>query len=304
VSSLNFDIINSPEEGSRAFLSDKTLEGVYHKGQNLIWDGRKVLNELLEKHSKPSLTEEKRKSLIGVLTLILWGELAAWKTSGALASDIDDFGAKMAATSQAHDEARHFFVMKDYLRDVLDHSPVGSEYLSEQAQLGLEDVINTTSLSKKLLGMQLMVEPVAITIFKILRESNVEPILCELLRYYERDEARHIALGVKHLPRVIERMSWREILSLIAWQGKMLKKEIDGLSDLKPFLDELEIDAEDLLRAAEDRQVRAAEEMIEQLGWYIPIVPAMRRIIHAYVEMTWQGSPVKAARTIVLGPKD
>lgn len=302
MSHLNFDIIVSPEEGSRDYLSDRTLEGVYHKGQKLIWDGREVLDELLLKHGRPKLTERKRTALISVLTLILWGELAAWKTSGALAADLDDFGAKMAATSQAHDEARHFFVMRDYLRDVLGHTPSGNEFLSEQAQAGLEDVVSAPTLSRKLLGMQLMVEPVAITIFKILRESNIDPVLSELLRYYERDEARHIALGVKHLPRVIERMAWGEIFSLIAWQGKMLKKEIDGLSELEPFLDDLGIDSEILLKAAEDRQVQAAEDMIDQLGWYIPIVPAMRRIIHAYVAMSWRGSPIGAAKTIILGP--
>ena len=51
-----------------------------------------------------------------------------------------------------------------------------------------------------------MIEPVAITIFRFIRKSNVDPILTDLLEYFEKDEARHIALGVKYLPKLIKQM--------------------------------------------------------------------------------------------------
>ena len=51
--------------------------------------------------------------------------------------------------------------------------------------------------------MQLMVETLALTIFQLVRETKVEPVLCELLPYYERDEARHVGLGIQHLPSMM-----------------------------------------------------------------------------------------------------
>ena len=47
--------------------------------------------------------------------MLMWGELAAWRISAQLADRLEPLEMKMAATSQAHDEARHFYVMHDYL---------------------------------------------------------------------------------------------------------------------------------------------------------------------------------------------
>ena len=70
--------------------------------------------------------------------------------------------------------------------------------------------ISFKNLVKKLVGMQLMVEPMAITLFQLVREYQLEPVLCDLLELYERDEARHVALGVLHLPKLLEGMTRAE----------------------------------------------------------------------------------------------
>jgi len=298
MSDLNFDIVSIKDPSEVA--ADTTLSNVYHKGQQKIWDGRKVLDELIAKHGKPKLEIRQKHALIKVLTLILWGELAAWKTSAILSADIDDMGAKLAATSQTHDEARHFYVMLDYMRKVLDYQPEGKQYLSDYAEVGLNEVVNTSSMARRILGMQLMVEPVAITIFRQLREGEVEPILSELLTYYEKDEARHIALGVKYLPLVIKKMTFSDVCQLFVWQCKMLKYEVDGLKDIAPSFDMLGIKADDVLSAAEKRQKEAAQDMVDELGWNLPIVSAMDRFLRAYINLKWFGkSYVGAARELV-----
>ena len=111
-----------PYEMMESALVDKAqarldkLERLYHVGQNNIWDGREVLDALIQKHGPPRLPPDKKESALKVLSILLWGELAAWAISADLAERIDDVEAKMAATSQAHDEARHFYVLRDYLR--------------------------------------------------------------------------------------------------------------------------------------------------------------------------------------------
>ena len=51
--------------------------------------------------------------------------------------------------------------------------------------------------------MQLIVESVAVTLFRSVAKAGVEPVLSELMPYFERDEARHVGLGVLYLPTLL-----------------------------------------------------------------------------------------------------
>ena len=275
----------------KSYDNKHTLDKTYHKGMTHIWNGKDVLSDLITKHGSDddipiwlskTISDKKRRALSRVLSLIVWGEYAAWQTSSSLSFEIEEFGAKMAATSQAHDEARHYFTMCDYLKRVLD-IPINDVVISKTATAGLKAVANAGTLPKKLLGMQLMVEPVAITIFHALRKSDIEPILCELLELYIMDEARHIALGVKQLPLEIEKMSWSQIIQLFAWQARLLKFEIDGLFELKDDLEVLGIDYIKLFEEAEKRQIAAANEMADHLNWNLPIEMLIKKVTRTYM---------------------
>src|SRR5262249_60271974 len=89
---------------------------------------------------------------------------------------------------------------------------------------------------KKLLGMQLLLESLALTIFQVVREMRVEPVLADLLRYYEKDEARHVGLGVQLLPRLIRGLSKRQGLALFAFQMRILGWALAGLKAMEPVL--------------------------------------------------------------------
>jgi rubrerythrin len=190
------------------------LERLYHVGQNNIWDGREVLDGLIAKHGRPKLPADKKESALKVLSILLWGELAAWAISADLAERIDDVEAKMAATSQAHDEARHFYVLRDYLRALGEPVP----HLGGIGRRLLLSILDTPSLVHKLIGMQLLTESNALAIFRGLVESRIEPVLADLLPYYEKDEARHVGLGVMYLPRLLRRLSPFETAGVVAFQ--------------------------------------------------------------------------------------
>src|SRR5450432_4246273 len=142
-----FDLERSANEAKRL----TRCQTIYHRGQELAWDGRDVLGELLARHDGIHLADDKRRALERIFNIILWGELAAWKISAQLADGLEPLEAKMAATSQAHDEARHFYVMYDYLQ-ALGHVPTKMDRAS---RVVLDLVLETPSLPKKLLGMQL-----------------------------------------------------------------------------------------------------------------------------------------------------
>ena len=258
----------------------RTLTRIYTSGQKLAWSGDEVLGELLERHGGVKAGVKETEALQALLAVILWGELAAWKISARLAVDLEPLGAKLAATSQAHDEARHFHVMHDYLAQ-LGEVP---RALPEAASKVLTDTLTAPSLAARLLGMQLMVEPMALTIFQVLREHNVEPVLTELLRYIERDEARHVALGVLHLPRLVRGLSPREAVTLWRWQLRAIWHEFDLMHEILPHLQVLGIDPQHVLKLGQQKQVLAIRTMTEELGWDLPIHTLMIRAVNARTE--------------------
>ena len=250
------------ERTAREVRAARNLETVYHAGQRKIWNGQEVLAQLVEKHGVPDLPPDKLNALKRIFSIIMWGEMAAWKISAELAADLEPMEARMAATSQAHDEARHFYVMHDYLQHLgYEPGPLGGA-----ADRLLTAVVDTGSLTRKLLGMQLMVEPVAITLFQTVRQSGVEPVLCELLSFYERDEARHIALGVNYLPDLLNSMSYSDLLLLWSWQLRLLFLQVDELKELEDDLRLLGIDPLAVFEVAEAKQIKALEETLEHTG--------------------------------------
>jgi len=221
------------EQTARARLD--RLERLYHKGQDQVWDGREVLGGLIDKHGPPRLPEDKKESALVILSVLLWGELAAWAISADLAERIEDIEAKMAATAQAHDEARHFYVLRDYCRALGVQVPrlggVGRHLL-----LG---ILETDSLVHKLIGMQLMVESNALSIFHALAGAKIEPVLTELLPYYERDEARHVGLGVLYLPRLLAELSKVEAARVTAFQLRTIAMLITAGLPMREHLSNL-----------------------------------------------------------------
>ena len=95
-----FDIVRNADEARRM----RKCESIYHKGQTMAWDGKEILPMLLEKHGGVHVPAEKKEALKRLFAIILWGELAAWKISLQLADGLVPLEAKMAATSQAHDD--------------------------------------------------------------------------------------------------------------------------------------------------------------------------------------------------------
>ena len=99
--------------GSEAYIAEACgkfakLERLYQIAQSRSWNGKEVLADLLKRHGGIQVEPHQRGPLARVFSIILWGELAAWVISADLAERLDDVEAKMAATSQAFDEARHF----------------------------------------------------------------------------------------------------------------------------------------------------------------------------------------------------
>ena len=71
----------------------------------------------------------------------------------------------------------------------------------------LDDIINDSRWDMTYLGMQIMVEGLALAAFGFMHQMTTEPLLKQLLRYVMSDEARHVAFGVLSLQGVLRRSS-------------------------------------------------------------------------------------------------
>lgn len=275
-----FDVSRSADEARRA---DK-LENIYHKSQALSWNGREILTELIQKHGKITMEERPKKALARIFSILMWGELAAWKISAQLADKLVPLEAKMAATSQAFDEARHFYVLHDYLQ-ALGAVPSEPDLHTKRV---LELVLETDEIPEKLQGMQLLVENIALTIFHFVKHLKVEPVLTELLPYFEKDEARHVGLGIQALPQFLREMSLPRRLKFTAFQVQIVSHVLRSLKSLEPDLAVLGISAREVLEDGVAKVEREIENLMKEGGLPQSFVGEfVRRSVAATCEVTF-----------------
>ena len=253
-----FDIERSADEAKRF----TRCANIYHRGQEVAWDGKDILPMLLAKHGGIKVDPEKKQALERIFAIIMWGELAAWRIAAQLADRLVPLEAKMAATSQAHDEARHFYVMHDYLTE-LGYVP---KRMDRAPQALLDVVLGTDHLAYKLVGMQLLIEPMALTIFQLCREADVEPVLTELMRYYERDEARHVGLGMQYLPSLMKGWSRRQASAMATFQVRLMFWALWEQKLLEPDFAVLGVDPRSTIERARRKQLSVIQATCQAAG--------------------------------------
>ena len=253
-----FDLETSAAEAKRL----TKCERIYHRGQSLAWDGKEILPMLIEQHGGIHLEPAKADALKRIFAIIMWGELAAWRISAQLADGLVPLEAKMAATSQAMDEARHFYVMRDYLTE-LGYVP---SRLDRAPQALLDLVLDTPNLAYKLLGMQLQIETMALTIFQTVRELRPEPVIGDLMPYYERDEARHVGLGMQYLPSLMKKMNKRQVFQMILFQCRTMFWGLWEVKVLAPDFATLGIDPRHIVERGRQKQIATLQEAFGAIG--------------------------------------
>lgn len=141
------------------------------------------------------------------LSQFLHGEQGALICTAKITETVPWYDAKLYASTQVVDEARHVEVFARYLQEKL-----GGEYpINPHLGLLLDEIINDPEWDMTYLGMQIMVEGLALAAFGFLHQITGEPLLKTLLRYVMSDEARHVAFGVLSLQEAYAEMSDPEI---------------------------------------------------------------------------------------------
>ena len=135
------------------------------------------------------------ESFAWTLSQFLHGEQGALLATAQLVDSVQDLDSKLYAATQVVDEARHVDVYNRYV-----HHKIGFSYpVSPHLKTLLDMILRDSRWDMKFLGMQIMVEGLALAAFGMIRANTQEPLLRDLTAYVMGDEARHVAFGVLSL---------------------------------------------------------------------------------------------------------
>jgi hypothetical protein len=166
-----------------------------------------VVGTPFEKWDEKQWMEFALESNQWTLSQFMHGEQGALICTAKIVETVPWIDAKYYAATQVMDEARHVEVFAKYL-----DTKLGGYYpLNTHLGLLLEDIVNDSRWDMTYLGMQIMVEGLALAAFGFMHMMTTEPLLKQLLRYVMSDEARHVAFGVLSLKEYYEGLSDAEM---------------------------------------------------------------------------------------------
>ena len=142
-----------------------------------------------------------------LLSQFMHGEQGALLCTARIVETVPWIDAKYYAATQVMDEARHVEVFARYLDEKLS-----SQYrINDNLRTLLDDILSDSRWDITYLGMQIMVEGLALAAFGMMYQITSEPLLKKLLRYVMSDEARHVAFGVLSLQEFYSGLSAAEM---------------------------------------------------------------------------------------------
>ena len=141
------------------------------------------------------------------LSQFLHGEQGALMCTGLITATTPWIDAKYYAATQVIDEARHVEVFARYLDTKLS----GTYPLNPNLGGLIDDTISDGRWDVTYLGMQIMIEGLALAAFGAIHMVTPDPLLKQLLRYVMSDEARHVAFGVLSLQEYYQGLGAAEI---------------------------------------------------------------------------------------------
>src|SRR3954451_517254 len=161
----------------------------------------------LAKWGEKEFTELGIESLKAQLSQFMHGEQGAMMVAAKIVETVPWIDAKYYAATQTMDEARHTEVFAKYLHTKLGEAYPMSPFLEEQIPALIED----SRWDIAYLGMQIVIESLALAAFGSMLRATEEPLLKKLLRYVMSDEARHVAFGVLSLAEFYKDLSAAEL---------------------------------------------------------------------------------------------
>ncbi|MCL2555005.1 MAG: ferritin-like domain-containing protein [Actinomycetia bacterium] len=208
-----------PAHGSARFSWEyddgrERLLALYQKGKDKQWDAvRRIDWDLEVDPSDPLGTPDEAMTLYGTrywdamtekdrgllrqhytawqFSQFLHGEQGAMVCAARIVESAPDLDAKFYSATQTMDEARHAEVYGRFLQE-----KVGMLYpINDNLQSLLGDTLRDSRWDMPYLGMQVLIEGLALAAFGMIRDTTTKPLPKQILAYVMQDEARHVAFG-------------------------------------------------------------------------------------------------------------
>jgi hypothetical protein len=205
------------------------LRALYEKSKDLMWNARAlpwstdvdpeaesvpdVMNpifgsDMWRKLERDGKVPELRRNIASyLLSNFLHGEQGALLATAQIVDCVPGADAKLYAATQVMDEARHVEAYDRYLRDKVELVYPITKPLKQL----LDTILTDSRWDMKYLGMQIMVEGIALAAFGLIHQSSTEPLIREITERIMQDEARHVAFGVLSLKGVYGDMPENEL---------------------------------------------------------------------------------------------
>lgn len=191
------------------------LRGLYEKAKDLQWNARTYLawdtnvdpeSELIPDAFNPifgtdlwnkldpktEVPKVRRHMAAYLVSNFLHGEHGALLASSQILACTPNADAKLFAATQVYDEARHVEAYDRYLREKIELVYPISPHLRTL----LNTIVQDSRWDFKYLGMQILVEGVALGAFGVIHQAAQEPLIRDITKMIIQDEARHVAFGV------------------------------------------------------------------------------------------------------------
>ena len=190
------------------------LLALYQKGKDKQWDGQRRIDWDLEVDPYDPLgTPDEAMSLYGTrhwakltdkdkgelrrhfaswqFSQFLHGEQGAMICAARIVESVPDLDAKFYSATQTMDEARHAEIYGRFL-----HEKIGLLYpINDNLRSLLDDTLRDSRWDMPYLGMQVLIEGLALAAFGMIRDTTDKPLPKQILAYVMQDEARHVAFG-------------------------------------------------------------------------------------------------------------
>jgi hypothetical protein len=150
------------------------------------------------------------------LSSILHGEQGALSLSSSLTQILRDPGAQEYACNQAREEARHVAGFSRYVQKRWG-TPLGCG--TTLANL-MNDIVLAPEVYKKLVGMQMLIEGLAMGAFATFQSKTNDPTLRRLIQLVMSDEAFHHRFGKIWADRTVPQLTAEEHEKVEDWAAK------------------------------------------------------------------------------------
>lgn len=149
------------------------------------------------------LTKLGLEMFTAMLSQFMHGEQGAMMTAAKIVETVPWIDAKYYAATQTMDEARHTEVFARYIDE-----KVGTAYpMNPNLEAQITGLLEDSRWDIAYLGMQIVIESLALAAFGDMLRRTTEPLLKKLLRYIMADEARHVAFGILSLGEYYQHLS-------------------------------------------------------------------------------------------------